>query len=217
MEIQATSVEEAVRLALESLGVSRERVHVEVLAGSEPDENGDSEVLVRVSVIGAAGPSSVSLPEASDPVEWAEEALGYVVRQLGFRATVVRRPVPKEPDAPSAVLEIKGQDLGLLIGRGGETLAALQYVLNLMLSRRFKLSAPIEIDVEGYRQRRRAQLEALARRMAETVKRTGQPVELQPMPARDRRIIHIVLSGDPQVRTESVGEGDERRVTIFPR
>lgn len=210
-------MEEAVRLALETLGVSREQAQVEILAGSEPDENGDSEVLVRVSVVGGAMGSSVALPEAGDPVDWAEEALSFIVQHMGFRSNIVRRQVPQEPDAPLAVLEIKGQDVGLLIGHGGETLAALQYLLNLMVSHRFKLGAPIEIDVEGYRQRRRAQLEALARKMAETVRRTGQPVELQPMPARDRRIIHVALSDDPHVRTESVGEGDERRVTILPR
>jgi spoIIIJ-associated protein len=217
VEIQATSVEEAVRLALETLGVPRDQVQVEILAGAEPDENGDSEVLVRVSVVGGSAASSVVLPEVDDPVEWAEEALGFVVRQMGFRASVVRRQVPKDPDAPSAILEVKGQDVGLLIGHSGETLAALQYLLNLMVSRRFKLAAPIEVDVEGYRQRRRVQLEALARKMAESVARTGHPVELQPMPARDRRIIHVALSNHPHVRTESTGEGEERRVTILPK
>ncbi len=210
-------MDEAVRLALETLGVTRDKVRVEVLAGTEPDEAGDSEVLVRVSLLETSSTSSVSLPSATDPVDWAEEALNFIVRHMGFRASVHRRPVPREPDAPYALLEIKGQDVGLLIGRGGDTMAALQYLLNLMLSRRFRLDAPIEVDVEGYRQRRRAQLEVIARRAADSVRRTGQPVELQPMPARDRRIIHMVLSDDPDVRTESVGEGDERHVMVLPR
>ncbi|HEY3078408.1 MAG TPA: RNA-binding cell elongation regulator Jag/EloR [Chloroflexota bacterium] len=115
------------------------------------------------------------------------------------------------------VLEVVGEDLGLLIGRRGETLSALQFLLNLVLAKRLKKWARVIVDVEGYRARREQTLSGLARRIAFRVHETGQPIALEAMPANERRIIHLALAEDPHVSTGSVGEGDQRKVVISPK
>ena len=111
-----------------------------------------------------------------------------------------------------AVLDVEGDDLGILIGRRGETLASLQYLLNLMVARQLAEHVAFTVDVEGYRRRRERQLTTLARRMADQVRRTKRPVTLEPMPPNERRIIHLTLAEDRQVETSSIGEGDDRKV-----
>jgi spoIIIJ-associated protein len=115
------------------------------------------------------------------------------------------------------VLEVVGEDLGLLIGRRGETLSALQFLLNLILAKRLKKWARVIVDVEGYRARREQTLSGLARRIAFRVRETGQPIALEAMPANERRIIHLALADNPHVSTGSVGEGDQRKVVISPK
>jgi spoIIIJ-associated protein len=117
----------------------------------------------------------------------------------------------------STVLEVIGEDLGLLIGRRGETLTSLQFVLNLILAKRLKKWARVVVDVEGYRGRREQTLNGLAQRVAYRVQQSGQPVALEAMPAGERRIIHMALADNPHVLTGSVGEGDHRKVVISPR
>jgi spoIIIJ-associated protein len=116
-----------------------------------------------------------------------------------------------------AVFDISGDDLGLLIGRRGATLASLQYLLNLIVGRRFRGHGPFAVDVEGYRRRREKSLVSLAYRMAERVRDTGRSVTLEPMPANERRIVHLALAKDPTVSTVSVGEGESRKVSIRVR
>jgi spoIIIJ-associated protein len=130
----------------------------------------------------------------------------------------------REPETPgdgvgmvSAVLDIHGEDLGLLIGRRGDTLASLQYMVNLIVSRKIKAQQLVGIDVEGYRRRREESLRGLALRMADRVRRTGRSVTLEPMPANERRIVHLTLADDPDVLTVSMGEGDSRKVAVTPR
>jgi len=115
------------------------------------------------------------------------------------------------------VLDVHGDDLGILIGRKGSTLASLQYLVNLIVHRRFKESAPFHLDVEEYRRRREEALRALAFRMAKRVRDTGRSVTLEPMPANERRIVHLALAQDPTVGTASVGEGESRKVAISLR
>ena len=124
----------------------------------------------------------------------------------------------KEPDSEDSApvcLNINGDDLGVLIGRRGNTLASLQYIVFLMVSQRLKAHMPVSIDVEGYKERRRQSLTDLAQRMAERVVSTGQAVTMEPMPASERRIVHLALRDYEGVTTESTDEGDERKVTIF--
>jgi spoIIIJ-associated protein len=123
----------------------------------------------------------------------------------------------EEGEEPALILDVTGNDLGILIGRRGETLRALQYMTRLMLSRKLERWEPIIVDVESYRVRRRRSLRQLAARMAERVAFSKQQVVLESMPANERRIIHIALRDHPQVTTRSIGEGDNRKVTIVPK
>jgi spoIIIJ-associated protein len=113
-------------------------------------------------------------------------------------------------------VDINGNDLSILIGRQAETLNALQYITSLIVGKELNKSIPIIVDVEGYRKRREKQLRGLARRMAEQAVNTGRKQLLEPMPANERRLIHIELRDNPNVITESVGEDPRRKVTIMP-
>ena len=120
-------------------------------------------------------------------------------------------------DVSPLMLNLVGDDLGVLIGRRGETLRDLQFIARLIISRKLKVWPNMVLDVEGYKARRVKHLEALAHRMADQVRRTGQRVTLEPMPAHERRIVHISLRDDADVYTESVGQDDKRKVQILPK
>jgi spoIIIJ-associated protein len=115
------------------------------------------------------------------------------------------------------VLDVSGEDLGILIGRRGDTLASLQYLVNLIVGRKLKAKTAFGVDVEGYRRRREQSLKNLAIHMAERVKSNGQTVTLEPMPPNERRIVHLALAKDAAVITESIGEGENRKVVIYPK
>ena len=171
----------------------------------------------------AAEPSPLLVDEEGNPIDDAEYAarmLDKLLELMGVDADVSIR----DPETPGdglgmakAVLDVEGDDLGILIGRRGETLQSLQYLLNLMVSRQLRQHVAFTIDIEGYRRRRERQLTTLARRMADQVRRTKRPVTLEPMPANERRIIHIALAEDRQVETSSSGDGDDRKVEISLR
>ncbi len=127
---------------------------------------------------------------------------------------------PNGEPQQSIMLYIEGLDeetVGLMIGRRGETLRSLQFLLNTIVNREVGRWPQLVIDVGNYRQRRQESLEGLARRVAEQVRATGRPVPLEPMQSYDRRIIHMALRSDDTVYTESTGEGESRRITVFPR
>jgi spoIIIJ-associated protein len=115
------------------------------------------------------------------------------------------------------LLHIRGDDLGRLIGRSGETLSALQYLTRLIASRDIQSRAEFSIDVEDYRAKREIQLEQMARSKAEEAVQKSQTIFLAPMSPSERRIIHVTLRENPDVTTESDGEGSRRRVTIVPK
>ncbi len=114
------------------------------------------------------------------------------------------------------VVDINGDDLGVLIGPRGETLDSLQYISRLMVGHSTRQRANFVIDIEGYRERREQALSRLAERMANKAVKRGSPVTLEPMPAYERRIIHMALRESKDVKTESTGEGNRRRVRIYP-
>jgi spoIIIJ-associated protein len=123
--------------------------------------------------------------------------------------------LPSDPKEEAVVLvEIQGDDLSILIGRRSETLNALQYIASLIVGKELGEWVPMVIDVQGYRARRERQLRQIARRMAEQAVHTGKRQVLEPMPANERRIIHMELHDHPQVTTESLGEEPYRKVTI---
>ena len=113
-------------------------------------------------------------------------------------------------------LDIHGKDLSILIGRQAETLNALQYITSLIVGKELGRAITVVVDVEGYRARREQQVRQLARKMAEQAVKTGRRQVLEPMPANERRFVHIELRKNPEVTTESIGEGSRRKVTIIP-
>jgi spoIIIJ-associated protein len=149
-----------------------------------------------------------------------EEILTDLLRLMGIPASVESKlgyELGEEGQPPPIVLNITGEDLGILIGRRGETLRSLQYLVRLMVSHRLKHWTNLIVDVEGYLVRRRRTLEELAQRMAERVASSGRAQALEPMPPYERRLVHIALRNHPEVGTQSVGEGDRRKVTIVPK
>ena len=126
--------------------------------------------------------------------------------------------VPLDPeDPPTIFIDVLGRDLGMLIGRRGEHLAQLQYLVNLLVNRRLDTWTRVVLDIEGYRSRREESLIGLAERVARQVARSRRPIVLEPMPPNERRIVHLALRENPEVTTESNGEGSFRRVTVQPR
>jgi spoIIIJ-associated protein len=295
VEIQARSTDEAVRLALEQLGCTRDQVEIQVLAETEDDIYGEGEVLVRVSTRKGAAPPprgerpSAPLPPPGDrqpshsgpfpsqqqqrggrpgyqqrdnrgqrpggyqqrrpqpayqqpprppvPPRQPSQATDQQTQELETLAKAVTRelltqmainadviavdnpsvmPVSAE-DPPTVFVDIMGRDLGMLIGRRGENLSQLQYMVNLLVNKRNDEWVRVILDVEGYRSQREESLIGLAERVARQVSRNRRPISLEPMPANERRIVHMTLKAQPDIRTESSGEGANRRVTIFPQ
>lgn len=156
----------------------------------------------------------------AEEVDFAAQTVDDVLRILDIDAELsIREPVTAGDGlgAALAVIDIKGEDLGLLIGRRGETLLSLQYLVNLALSKRFPGKGGVTIDVEHYRHRREEQVVSLAKRMADRVRETGSPITLEPMSASERRLVHLLFAEDGELETNSIGEGDNRKVVISAR
>ncbi|MFP6569329.1 MAG: RNA-binding cell elongation regulator Jag/EloR [Dehalococcoidia bacterium] len=156
-----------------------------------------------------------SEPREPDPevIEFASEVIDYFLASMGVVADTYVR---EETDEGVSVFDIEGEDSGLLIGRRGETLQSLQYLVNLIVTHQLGRSAYVQIDIEGYKERRRDTLAGVAARTAERVADTGESAELEPMPAYERRWVHMALANNANVRTESSGEGSDRFVIIYP-
>lgn len=152
-------------------------------------------------------------------LEIARDVVNELLEKMKVRATVSAEYLPAT-DARSRVpvrVNVQGDDLSYLIGRQAKTLNALQYISSLIINKEIGRSIPLIVDVEGYRTRRENQLRQLARRMAEQAISTGRRQVLEPMPANERRIVHIELRENPEVETESIGEEPRRKVTIIPQ
>ncbi len=282
VEIQAYSVEEATRLALEELGLTTADVDIEILSDAGPDE--DAEALVRVTAKGMASqpvpkaqqaassapsgyqqrdrdrgsrprqrgqgdngggnnrdwlggrsgpgdrPSHRGAPPqrpASDHVDTEDEIVAkQVVKELLDRMGVVAEAVAvdnpstvplDEEEPPTIFIDVSGRDLGNLIGRRGDHLSHIQYLVSMLVNRKIETYTRVIVDVEGYRSRREESLVGLAERVARQVARSQRPIVLEPMPPNERRIIHIALRSNPEVATQSTGEGNQRRITVEPR
>jgi spoIIIJ-associated protein len=129
----------------------------------------------------------------------------------------VRYGEPDEQDQRPVMIDLQGENLGILVGRRAETLNALQYLVNLIVSKQVEHWVQVMIDVQGYRVRHERQLRQMAQRMADQAVKAGRRQILEPMSAADRRIIHLELRDHPGVTTESVGEEPKRKVTIVPK
>ena len=216
LEVSAKTVEEAIERGLQQLGLTRDQVETAVLNKGKSGflGIGAEEAVVRLTPLALPSQES-NLPAA------AKEALEEILRRMKLKAHVeLRSDVEQdeaESDIPPIALEVDGEDLGILIGRRGETLAALQYIMRLIVAHQQKARVPLTVDVEGYKQRRYGSLRELALRLAQKAVSTKQSMTLEPMPADERRIVHLALSVNPDVVTQSVGEGELRKVVIMPR
>jgi len=244
-EFIAPSVEEAIEQGARQLGLSIDMLDVEVLdpgsrglfgLGSRQARvrlsiKSDPEVKNEQSIANNKKhadkdsiPTSTSeKPEKSnqsstDPVLIiAQEVVSELLDKMHIEAKVDAKFLPPadEKDRDLVTVEIQGRDLSILIGRRSETLNALQYISSLIVAKEVGEWIPLMIDVQGYRERRERQLRVLARRMAEQVVHTGRKQNLEPMPANERRVIHLELRDHEHVTTESVGEEPNRKVTII--
>ena len=215
LEMSGKTVEEAIQRALEELGVSREEVKVTVLKEGRHGVLGvgAEEARIRVEPL-------VPIPEnESAIVDAAKDILEALLSLMGVAVSVVPGAKPfveGEGEATAPItFDIKGDDLGILIGRRGQTLSCLQYIVRLIVGHQTESWVPIIVDVERYKQRRYEALQALAWRIAEQVKAEREPFTLEPMSAYERRIVHITLAEYPDVTTQSIGEGVARKVVIL--
>ena len=146
----------------------------------------------------------------------AAETIESLIRRMDVDVGLtISQPRGEEFDGP--VFDLEGEDAGLLIGRRGETLKSLQFLVRYIVSMRLDDRVDLMIDVEGYQERRHEALRNMARRVASRVSDTGRSIALEPMPPYERRIVHIALSDRPDVVTESEGDGAARQVVIMPR
>jgi len=235
VETEGATIDEAIAKALEVLRVERPRVAIEIIANATPGilGFGGKKAKVRATVRGSfdaatfdeTAPSEV--PEVrrqtSNPVPQetgsvgtpppehrAVAVLAEIIRHLGAACTIEPRHGP-EPEVLTLV--VRGDDCGLLIGRQGQTLDAIEYVLNRITG---SDGVRVMLDAEGYRARREQSLEQMARRVAAKVRESGRAIVLEPLSPRDRRTVHLALQGDQGVVTQSRGDGRFRQVVVMP-
>ena len=207
VETTAKTAEEAIELALKQLDAERGEVEIDVVSrgksgilgiGGEPAK-------VRITVLEAP----------PDAVRITTEVLENLISMMGASVVVNLRHAEQE-EVGGPVFDIDGDDSGLLIGRRGETLRALQFLVGFISSRKLGERVNIFIDVAGYQERRNQSLTILAERVAERVAATGRSVTLEPMPPNERRVVHMALAENPRVSTASTGEGEGRQITVEP-
>ena len=153
----------------------------------------------------------------AEEVDYAATIVDDLLRILEIDAEIsIREPVTAGDGLGSvlAVIDIKGEDLGLLIGRRGDTLVAMQYLVNLILGRKYPGRGGVTLDVEHYKHRNEERIVNLAKRMGDRVRESGNAITLEPMSAAERRLIHVTFAEDPELETNSIGEGDNRKVVI---
>lgn len=236
-EVTAASVEEAIETGLADLELSIDDVDVEIVddgskgflgLGTRPSKvkfvlkEGIPvpEKMLRMLAEKKISAEKVEKPvnDVEDPIlRVARETVSELLEQMKISAQVTSTFLEdgKDEEQDSVLVEITGSDLSILIGRKSETLNSLQYIASLIVGKRLEKWVPLTIDVEGYRGRRERQLTQLALRMAEQAIATGRRQTLEPMPANERRIIHLALRDHPQVMTESTGEEPNRKLTII--
>ena len=207
IETTAKTPEEAIEIALKELDVERPDVEIDVVSkgkagilgiGGEPAK-------VRVTVLG----------KPPDAVVATTDILQSLISLMDVSATITLVHAERE-DVGGPVFDVDGDDSGLLIGRRGETLRALQFLVSFIASRRLGYRVNLFVDVSGYQERRYETLRSLAQRNARRVASSGREITLEPMPPNERRIVHMALADDPDVNTISDGVGDGRRVVIEP-
>ena len=202
-EITAKTVEQAIEEAERQLGISRDQFEVEVVREGKSGVLGvrGKEAVIRVNPL---------KPPEEDVVRVVTEVLGTLLRLMGVtgRVEVLSDEIP-------VTLNIEGDELGILIGRRGQTLASLGHITKLIVAARLKAWLPLNVDVAGYKKRRQDSLQRLALYLAEQVKSRHSAITMEPMPPAERRVIHLSLADHPDVVSHSIGEGENRKVVIL--
>jgi len=224
LEIEGKTIDEAIQKACDTLQVPREKLAIEILSEGSSGLLGilgakTARIRARILTIdiGPEPPLKEETP-ASAPYD-EETALKAKTFVEGMLARIgVDFSVTVEPDGADAlIVNIHGDGGGLLIGKGGYTLDALQYLTNKVLNKNGSTGRRIFLDTENYRQKREESLKALAEKLGEKAKRTKKPVTVNPMAAHERRIVHMALQNDEDLVTHSRGEGPFRKIIIVPR
>ncbi len=197
-------------------GVRQARVRMTVKSSSD---TGGTEIKREETVRQVDEIQSAVDGSDEEALQITHDTVSELLQRMGIEARIKARW--GEADAPGKIrplfLDIHGDDLSILIGRRGETLTALQYITRLIVGKELKRPVAVLIDIEGYRARRELQIRRLAQQMAKQAIETSQTMSLEPMPAYERRLVHIELRENPDVDTVSVGERDQRKITIVPR
>lgn len=209
---EGKTVEEAIELACQELGLPREHLNIEIIStgSSGVFGLGLKKAKVRVSV-----PTPEAQPQPEEPgIEKADpkQILQELIALLDFDLTV-----ESSIENGFEVLNLRGKDAGLLIGKQGQTINALQYLLNKMLSKVAGEKIQVVLDCEGYRERRKAYLTEMAMRLKERAQKTGRSFYTDLLNSADRRAIHLALQNDPVVKTKSIGDGLLKKVAVFAR
>ena len=207
IETSAKTPEEAIELALKELGAERQDVEIDVVSKGKSGilGIGGEDARVRVAI----------MDQPPNEVLVTTEILQDLISKMGVSAVVNLKTAYSE-DVGGPVFDIDGDDSGLLIGRRGETLRALQFLVSFLASRRLETRVNIFLDVAGYQERRYASLNNLAQRVAQRVAASGRPITLEPMPPNERRVVHMALAENPHVNTHSTGEREGRQITVEP-
>ena len=218
--MSAPTVDEAIELGLKELDADRDEAEVEILSKGKTGflGIGSESARVRVTRI-SAGRNAEGVPTTAEgettAAGVATAVVGRILEAAGVNVSRTLRAA-NDPESGGPIIDLAGEDSGLLIGRRGQTLQALQFLVNLIVRKQFE-GVRVVLDVENYRQRRESQLRDMATKVAERVAQTNRSITLEPMPPADRRIIHTSLTDHPGVSTESTGEGEGRKVTIMPK
>ncbi|HWO42471.1 MAG TPA: RNA-binding cell elongation regulator Jag/EloR [Candidatus Eisenbacteria bacterium] len=224
VETEGDTIDQAIEKALQALGVEREKITVDVLVQGKRGILGfgaqkariRAVVLKREPAVPAArpAPGEQAPADAAARIERARSALADIVRLMGVEAAVEARAAS---GGEEIVLEIKTDNSAILIGRKGQTLEALQYLVSRIAGERQTSGEPhLVVDIENYRERRRKSLEDMALRLGEKAKRQRKVVTIDALSAADRRVIHAALQDDPWLTTKSLGQGAYRRLLIIP-
>lgn len=200
IEVSAKTVEDAITEGLVKLGTTSDKVETEII------ERGSAGFLG----IGSK-PALVKIRKKFSIEQFVKEFLSDVFRAMNMEVEIL---VSKSEDEKNIDVELKGEEMGVLIGKRGQTLDSLQYLTNLAVGKQVNEFVKVKIDTENYRKRRRDTLENLAKNIAYKVKRTKRPVSLEPMNPYERRVIHSTLQSDKYVSTHSEGEEPYRYVVV---
>ena len=203
--ITAKTVEEAIELGLRELDVDRAEAEIDVISRGKAGILGIGSEPARVRV------TRIDTP--SDVVKTTSEVIDNIISLLGVDVVSTLTQVERE-DLGGPVFEIEGDDAGLLIGRRGDTLKALQFLVKYLVSQKLDGNVNMLVDVEGYQDRRDQSLMNMGRGVAQRVADSGRPITLEPMPPNERRIVHMALADHHRVTTESTGSGSSRQVVV---